>query len=108
MIFAFKALCLVLAGVVCIQCSDAVAIPGRCECLKPSTRPYPWWKIKEFYIRPPYTGCKTFEIILTLNTHEQRCLSPELNQAKKLLECWNRKNKDGRKPLKISECQLRK
>ncbi|XP_066517653.1 chemokine (C-X-C motif) ligand 18b [Hoplias malabaricus] len=115
MAFAQRTFCLVLAAVFCIQLSYAQAVPGRCECLKPLTKPYPWRKIEEFSIRAPDSLCKEVEIILTLKPvnpdsekTERRCLSPILRQAKLLEQCWESKNKDGRKTVKISECQLGK
>ncbi|XP_017565543.1 chemokine (C-X-C motif) ligand 18b [Pygocentrus nattereri] len=115
MAFPPKALCLVLVAVVCIQLSNATVIPVRCECLRTSTRPYSWRIIKEFSITPPHSHCKDTEIILTLHSvnpntgkNDQRCLSPDLHQAKKLETCWNRKNKDDKKVLQISECLPRK
>ncbi|XP_036413706.1 growth-regulated alpha protein-like [Colossoma macropomum] len=113
MAFLPRALCLVLVAVVCIQLSNATVIPVRCECLSTSSRPYPLKLIKEFSITPPHSHCKDTEIILTLHNPDtgkidMRCLSPDLHQAKKLEMCWNRKNKDNKKRLKISECLPRK
>ncbi|XP_036413705.1 C-X-C motif chemokine 10-like [Colossoma macropomum] len=115
MAFSPRALCLVLVAVVCIQLSNATVIPVRCECLSTSSRPYPLKLIKEFSITPPHSHCKDTEIILTLHTvnpdtakNNKRCLSPDLQQAKKLEACWNRINTDCKKTLKISECQQRK
>ncbi|KAL7845713.1 hypothetical protein AOLI_G00239050 [Acnodon oligacanthus] len=115
MAFALRALCLVLVAVVYIQLSNAMEIPVRCECLSTSTKPYSWKIIKEFSITPPHSHCKDTEIILTLITvnpetgkNYKRCLSPDLHQAKKLEVCWNRKNKDNKKVLPVSECLPRK
>ncbi|GAA6105143.1 chemokine (C-X-C motif) ligand 18b [Tachysurus ichikawai] len=106
MAFLTNVVSFILVVVLCIQHSNAQAVPDRCLCPNTSLKAHKWKNIEEFSIIEPRSRCKAKEIILILKTKDRRCISPNIYQAVQLQECWNRINKDGKRTtVKMVECE---
>ncbi|KAJ8361393.1 hypothetical protein SKAU_G00179180 [Synaphobranchus kaupii] len=89
----------VLAFALCIllykaQVGASTFVPIRCSC--PATYKAVRGPFIDFSVIRKGPHCITHEIIVRLKrTNKEVCLSPEGRQAKRLLRCWNRINKNG-------------
>ncbi|XP_059374277.1 C-X-C motif chemokine 9 [Carassius carassius] len=70
-------------------------IPKTCEC--PQAKIRIKGPISDFKVTPKRPKCLQDEIIVTLQkNNSQMCLSPEGQQGKRLLKCWQSTQKDGK------------
>uniref|UniRef100_A0A8C9S887 Chemokine interleukin-8-like domain-containing protein n=1 Tax=Scleropages formosus TaxID=113540 RepID=A0A8C9S887_SCLFO len=80
---------------------ESTFVPTRCMCPQTS-------KVirhaTDFVVYKKGVHCSSDEIVMTLKTGEQQCLSAQGQQGRRLMQCWDRVNETGgdkKKCLKI-------
>ncbi|ROL49622.1 hypothetical protein DPX16_15948 [Anabarilius grahami] len=94
-LIAYALLAFNLSIVLTAQVVESHHLPKTCQC--PQAKIKVRGRFSNFTVTPKGPSCLQDEIIVTRQKNNNPvCLSPEGDQGKRLLECWQRMQKDGK------------